>query len=50
MTDDELGAEGAHVLIAEDDAAAARVLRVLLEQAGYRVTLAEDGTTARRIL
>ena len=40
----------AHVLIAEDDAAAARVLRLLLEQSGYRVTVAPDGETALRIL
>ncbi|HEU0301348.1 MAG TPA: response regulator [Longimicrobium sp.] len=41
---------GEHVLIAEDDAAAARVLRLLLEQSGYRVTLAPDGESAMRIL
>jgi signal transduction histidine kinase len=41
---------GAHVLIAEDDALAARVLRILLEQSGYRVTLAADGAAALRIL
>jgi signal transduction histidine kinase len=41
---------GEHVLIAEDDAAAARVLRILLEQSGYRVTIAPDGEAAMRIL
>ncbi|WP_420128377.1 sensor histidine kinase [Longimicrobium sp.] len=41
---------GEHVLIAEDDPSAARVLRLLLEQAGYRVTIAPDGETALRIL
>ncbi|HEY0017909.1 MAG TPA: response regulator [Longimicrobium sp.] len=41
---------GEHVLIAEDDASAARVLRLLLEQAGYRVTVAADGEQAMRIL
>lgn len=41
---------GEHVLIAEDDPGAGRVLRLLLEQTGYRVTLAEDGTTAMRLL
>ncbi|HEU0013569.1 MAG TPA: response regulator [Longimicrobium sp.] len=41
---------GAHVLIAEDDAAAARVLRLMLEQVGYRVTVAPDGETALRFL
>jgi signal transduction histidine kinase len=41
---------GEHVLIAEDDAAAARVLRLLLEQSGYRVTIAPDGEAAMRIL
>jgi signal transduction histidine kinase len=41
---------GEHILIAEDDPAAGRVLRLLLEQTGYRVTLAEDGTTALRLL
>lgn len=42
--------DAAHVLIAEDDPSAARVLRLLLEQAGYRVTLAPDGDAAMRIL
>ena len=41
---------GEHILIAEDDPGAGRVLRLLLEQTGYRVTLAADGTTALRIL
>jgi signal transduction histidine kinase len=41
---------GAHLLVAEDDPSAARVLRVLLEQAGHRVTLASTGEEARRIL
>lgn len=41
---------GEHILIAEDDPGAGRVLRLLLEQTGYRVTLAADGETALRIL
>jgi signal transduction histidine kinase len=41
---------GEHILIAEDDPGAGRVLRLLLEQTGYRVTLAADGLTALRIL
>jgi signal transduction histidine kinase len=41
---------GEHILIAEDDPGAGRVLRLLLEQTGYRVTLAGDGETALRIL
>lgn len=41
---------GEHVLIAEDDPGAGRVLRLLLEQTGYRVTLAADGITALRLL
>jgi signal transduction histidine kinase len=41
---------GEHILIAEDDPGAGRVLRLLLEQTGYRVTLAADGVTALRIL
>jgi signal transduction histidine kinase len=41
---------GEHILIAEDDPGAGRVLRLLLEQTGYRVTLAADGLTAMRIL
>ena len=41
---------GEHILIAEDDPGAARVLRQLLTQTGYRVTLAEDGTAALRHL
>ena len=41
---------GEHILIAEDDPGAGRVLRLLLEQTGYRVTLAANGLTAMRIL
>lgn len=41
---------GEHILIAEDDPGAGRVLRLLLEQTGYRVTLAADGLTALRLL
>jgi signal transduction histidine kinase len=44
------GGRGEHILIAEDDPAAGRVLRLLLEQSGYRVTLAADGEAALRIL
>jgi signal transduction histidine kinase len=43
-------ARGEHVLIAEDDPAAARILRQILEQQGYRVTIAEDGEAALRAL
>ncbi|MDB4947695.1 MAG: His Kinase (Phospho-acceptor) protein [Gemmatimonadetes bacterium] len=35
-----------HVLVVEDDPASARVLRSILEQAGYRVSLAHDGPEA----
>jgi signal transduction histidine kinase len=42
--------QGEHILIAEDDPGAGRVLRLLLEQNGYRVTLAADGITALRLL
>lgn len=41
---------GERILIAEDDPGAGRVLRLLLEQTGYHVTLAADGITALRIL
>jgi len=41
---------GEHILIAEDDPGAARVLRQILQQIGYRVTVAQDGTAALRIL
>jgi signal transduction histidine kinase len=41
---------GEHILIAEDDPAAARILRQILEQIGYRVTVACDGTEALRLL
>jgi signal transduction histidine kinase len=41
---------GEHILIAEDDPAAARILRQILQQIGYRVTIAETGTAALRIL
>ncbi len=41
---------GEHILIAEDDPGAARILRQILQQIGYRVTVAEDGTQALRIL
>lgn len=41
---------GEHVLIAEDDPAAARILRQILQQVGYRVSVAETGTEALRLL
>lgn len=41
---------GARVLIAEDDAAASRVLRQLLAQAGYVVTVTSDGEATLRWL
>jgi signal transduction histidine kinase len=41
---------GEHILIAEDDPGAARILRQILQQIGYRVTVAEDGLQALRIL
>ncbi|HSU12850.1 sensor histidine kinase [Longimicrobium sp.] len=41
---------GEHILIAEDDPAAARILRQILQQIGYRVTVAEDGAQALRAL
>ena len=41
---------GEHILIAEDDPAAARILRQILQQIGYRVSVAEDGTQALRFL
>lgn len=50
MSETLVRGNGEHVLIAEDDPAAARVLRLLLEQAGYRVTIAPDGEQAWRIL
>jgi signal transduction histidine kinase len=43
-------ANGEHVLIAEDDPAAARILRQILQQVGYAVTVAETGTEALRVL
>jgi signal transduction histidine kinase len=39
-----------HILIAEDDAASATVLRAVLERAGYRVSLAVDGAEALQFL
>jgi signal transduction histidine kinase len=41
---------GEHLLIAEDDPAAARILRQILQQVGYTVTVAETGTEALRVL
>jgi len=41
---------GEHILIAEDDPAASRVLRQILERIGYRVSVAEDGDAAVRFL
>jgi signal transduction histidine kinase len=41
---------GEHILIAEDDPAAARILRQILQQVGYRVTVANTGTEALRVL
>ena len=43
-------ARGEHVLIAEDDESAARVLRQILQSQGYRVSIAEDGAAALRML
>lgn len=42
--------DGEHILIAEDDPGAARILRQILQQIGYRVTVAEDGNQALRLL
>lgn len=51
MSDAErLAGGGAHLLLAEDDPSAARVLRMILEHSGYRVTHAPDGETALRLL
>jgi signal transduction histidine kinase len=47
---ERLAGAGAHLLLAEDDPSAARVLRMILEHSGYRVTVAPDGETALRIL
>lgn len=41
---------GEHILIAEDDPSASRVLRQILERIGYRVSVAEDGNEAVRFL
>jgi signal transduction histidine kinase len=41
---------GEHILIAEDDPAAARILRQILQQVGYTVTLAATGTEALRVI
>ncbi|MFL5382120.1 MAG: sensor histidine kinase [Longimicrobiaceae bacterium] len=41
---------GEHILIAEDDPAAARILRQILQQIGYTVTVAATGTEALRLL
>jgi signal transduction histidine kinase len=47
-------AEGAarppHLLIAEDDASSAAVLRTMLSRSGYHVEIAEDGTEVLRLL
>jgi signal transduction histidine kinase len=39
-----------HILVAEDDAASAAVLRAVLERAGYRVSIAVDGAGALSLL
>lgn len=39
-----------HVLLAEDDRALRRFLEVVLERAGYKVTAAEDGLEAMKLL
>ena len=41
---------GEHILIAEDDPAAARILRQILQQVGYTVTVAATGTEALRVI
>jgi PAS domain S-box-containing protein len=43
-------AAGAHVLLVEDEAATSRLVRVMLERAGYRVTVATGGEQALAIL
>ena len=39
-----------HILIAEDDTDVGDVLRLILDELGYRVSLAENGATARSLL
>lgn len=46
----EAGVAGAHVLVVEDDPASARVLSSILQQARYRVSVAESGMEAMRLL
>ena len=41
---------GEHILIAEDDPASARILRQILQQVGYAVSVAETGTGALAML
>jgi CheY-like chemotaxis protein len=43
-------AGGAHVLLVEDEAATSRLVRVMLERAGYRVTVVDDGEQALAVL
>lgn len=42
--------DGVHILLAEDDDAAARVVRTILKLEGYRITLAPDGPSVLRHL
>lgn len=39
-----------HILIADDDDDVREVLHLILEELGYRVSLAENGATARSLL
>ncbi len=43
-------AAGEHVLLVEDEAATGRLVRVMLERAGYRVTVAAGGARALEII
>ncbi|MBK8166757.1 MAG: response regulator [bacterium] len=43
-------ASGAHILLVEDEAATSRLVRVMLERAGYRVTVVADGERALAVL
>ena len=46
MSAEALEGRGERILLVEDDPGAARVLRSLLQQVGYRVEVAEDGEAA----
>ena len=50
MTEEQTDGRRARLLVVEDDPEGARVLRTLLQQAGYQVRVATEGAAALAIM